>query len=272
MTIGATRASSARSPTIATESNEHVPQTQAEADAQWNEITDYIKNHPGDFAGLDALTQEITGESIKVAVSDAGTDLTGAQAQAIIDDRAVLPEGATPQSKTTVSPMAVPSDAFTVSFAMIPRPNIGVYNKAGYGTWDIRDDYVNYSDPDDVASIRFEENNCLSMDNSSAQTYTYDGQATNAAILKDAGLNTLSPIFTIDDNVSGFVGNADHGWVMTDWGKHCGPSTFRGMFTYEHNQDGGSVAGISASFFGFSVNYNGNPATLQKSSPIVSFE
>ncbi len=57
---------------------------------------------------------------------------------------------------------------------------------------------------------------------------------------------------------------------FTMW-PYCGPSMARGMFTYEHNRDGGSFTSVSASLgAGLSVAYNGVQNPLQKSTGIVT--
>ncbi|UOE43499.1 hypothetical protein [Agromyces larvae] len=133
---------------------------------------------------------------------------------------------------------------------------------------------MNGSAPDDFASIRLANNSsgCLSLGATYVHTYTYDGAATGKGYLYDAGAGTNSPIAGVRDGVSGFKMDADHGVVLSHLRSHyCGPVDLSGMFTYEHNQDGGAVASVSASFFGFGVSYSAPSSTLQKSSGIVQF-
>lgn len=244
-----------------------------EPNRQWDEMTQFIEDNPGDFAGLEELSLQYTGLPLTVSVSDYNEELTGVEAQSILDKRAELPDNAEVQSKRMIGIANVPQDAFTVSFAWIPRPAPSAFvQRAAYGTWNIRDDYVNYSEPDDVAALRIAADSCYSLgDTTTVKTYTYQGVETSSGYLRDAGLGTNSPIGGIDDRVSGFIGNADNGYMLHEPRISCGPSEIRGMFTYEHNQDGGAIASVSASFGAFSISYSGATSALQKSSNIANW-
>jgi hypothetical protein len=241
------------------------------ADRQWKEVRDYLRSHPGDLAGTEALAQRLYGATMTVQLNGVGRTVTGSEAQSIMNQRAVVPVGA--KLKTVYSIQSVPVDAFSVSFAWLPSPIVnGKRYLAAIGGWDFRDDYVNGSDPDDMASIRLEIPGCYEMSNEQIQVLDYTHTHHDAAgYLYDAGVGTHAPIWGIRDATSGFVMNADNGQVELDIRAFCGPYSPSGQFTYEHNQDGGSVAGVSASWNGFSVSYSGSPARWQRSSGISTY-
>ncbi|WP_147305975.1 hypothetical protein [Subtercola boreus] len=234
----------------------------------------YVDEHPNDLAGIESLTNRLyQAKPLSVSIDGSAESYSGREAQAILNRKAALPSNAPLQSKSLSAKRAVPVDAFSVAFTFIPRPNTGSVQFAAYGTWNFRDDYVNGSAPDDFASNRLSiDSSCVSINNTLSKTYTYDNVVTQASYLYDSGLGvTNAPIVGLRDAASGFKLNVDHGYVMTQMNQFpCGPTTVRGAFTYEHNQDGGSVIGVTASFAGFGVSYNGNPTTLKKSSGIVS--
>ncbi|MGL4340791.1 MAG: hypothetical protein ACRCSP_10280 [Rhodoglobus sp.] len=244
--------------------------TEKEAAVLWGKVQIYIDAHPNDLAGIERLTKKLyKAPDMNVSVDGVAGHMNGEQAQKILDAR----ENSTDSrvEKTTISAQ-IPIDAFTVSFSWISRPLTGKYFPyAAYGTWNFRDDYVNGSDPDDIASNRLELNGCTKIMGTYGRSYLYDGtKVSGNGYLYDAGLGTNAAVYGFDDAASGFKLTVDHGYVLTDVGQTCGPITNRGMFTYEHNQDGGAVTGVSASFLGFSVSYTGGPVKLQKSSGIAS--
>jgi hypothetical protein len=74
----------------------------------------------------------------------------------------------------------------------------------------------------------------------------------------------------IRDKASGFMLNVDHGsvWYYMQWKSGSSSRDFDAAFNYEHNQDGGSISGISLSLGILSVSYSGGPSHLQKSTGI----
>jgi len=243
-----------------------------DADRQWAEMREFIHENPLDFVGIDELAYKYTGRHVITSVSGAGQNLNAEEVMVILEARAALPSGTRPQSKV-VQPLAVPVDAFTTTFSWIPRPNTGNFPYAAYGTWDFRDDFVNFSPADDTASNSWSSTlpDCQTITGNHVATYQYDGvETTGVGWIRDQGASTRAPIAGIRDDVSGFVGNADHGYLLTDMENSCGPSTMQGQFIYEHSQDGGSVVGVSAGWGALSVSYSGSPSTLQKASNLAT--
>lgn len=246
--------------------------TQAEADALWSQVEDYISTHSTDLAGIEAFTKALyDAPDMVVTVGNSRETMSGAEAQVVIDQEA---EAQKARIESGSAARAVPIDAFEVSFSFIPRPNTGYLPYAAYGTWNFRDDYVNGSDPDDIATIRLEgvaTGSCREIGGTASRTFLYNGTETGVSYLRDAGLGTGAPVVAIDDGASGFQMTADNGYVLTDIIGHCGPVTTRGVFTYEHNQDGGAVVTVSASFGGVGISYSEPQVPLQKSSQIATY-
>lgn len=247
----------------------------AEQAAAFNaEVDAYVANHPDDWTGLDNLRQKLWGAPpIEVSLEGVDGPVSAAQADAIIQEReAAWEAGAAQRQSGDISLMSVPSDAFTVAFVWLteaPGPGSGIN---AFGTWNFRDDYVNGSNPHDVAAIRLTyDDQCVDMGTTTWNTLRYDQVETGAGYLYDGGVGTNAPIVNFEDSASGFMLNVDHGFVKHRLTAGCGPTNLQGMFTYEHNQDAlGSISGISASWGGLSVSYTGAPATLQKSSQPAS--
>lgn len=132
---------------------------------------------------------------------------------------------------------------------------------------------MNGSDPDDFATIRLDLPDCYKIIESGVLTYRYDGAQTDVGYLKDGGVGSGAPIFGLRNVASNFTLSADNGlgFVVLEKTSNCSGEV-GAMFSYEHNQDGGAVTGVSASWGGFTVNYQGSPLTLQKSTNPVYFE
>lgn len=130
---------------------------------------------------------------------------------------------------------------------------------------------MNGSAPDDFASIGLQIPDCAQIISTTYNSYYYDGGRTTdqTMYLKDGGIQTKAPITGLHDKASGFKLNVDHGHMTTTVNRSlCGngfKGTLGGQFFYEHNQDGGSVASVSASFLGLSVGYSNGEGALQKS-------
>lgn len=229
------------------------------------ELMDYVKAHPEDFVGINDRLIASGGDPLQVKVSGrSGT----VDAQTAADLKAGQ-SGQTPGSG--IGPQSVPTDAFEVSGYWVP----GATNAVFVGQWDFRDDFVNGSDPDDFASVMLELPSCAPIISTTYNSYYYDGERTTDATmyLKDGGLSTKSPITGLKDRASGFKLNVDHGHMTTTVNRAlCGPSwtgQLGGQFAYEHNQDGGSAASVSASWAGLSIGYSGTPSTRQQSTQPV---
>lgn len=249
---------------------ENIPSSEYAADNA--AIANYEKEHPLDIGGLSDLVRSMTGLEIPVTLNGVDGTLTGDQAQAVMDARHEAHLRS--QSTRAVSPLSVPVDAFTVGFSWVPL--IGDPNKDpgfyAHGIWNFDDAYVNGSAPDDMAGIQLNMNSaCHSIVSTYSQANYYDGTyaGADATYLKESGVSSFAPVVGLRDQATNFMLNVDHGTVDTLVDFSCGPNTIQGAFTYEHNQDGGSVIGVSAGWGAFNVSYSGNPSTLQKSSSIA---
>ncbi|NLU82153.1 hypothetical protein [Rhodococcus sp. HNM0569] len=224
-----------------------------------NAVVEYAEQNPRDFVGINALAEKEFGTSIQFSVSNVDGPVDAATAD-MLSNQKTLPPG-------TIEPSAVPIDAFGVVGYWLPTAG----RAATYmGTWDFRDDYVNGSEPDDFASIMFDwSSSCLAMTSTTYNSYYYDGTRTtdSTMYLKDGGISG-APITGLRDAVDGFQLNVDHGHMSATVTRKlgCDAQPFGAQFAYEHNQDGGSVLSVSASFLGgLSISYGGAPSTLQKS-------
>lgn len=231
------------------------------------EIEAFYVAHPLDLAGLEDLVRKYTGQDLAVVVNDVAEPLTGAEAQEIMDERAVAPS-------VSESARAVPTNAFTVSFSWVPILGTGENEWQAHGTWNFRDDFVNGSDPDDVASNMLDlGGSCWKIQSSNWRTYRYDGvETTGTSYLENSGVSSGAPILRIRDAATNFTLNVDHGQFNTHVRANCGPTTVRGSFAYEHNQDYNSLGiSVSASFGVLSVSYSGSGGSrIQKSTGIAS--
>jgi hypothetical protein len=245
---------------------------QAIYDDQYKQVREYEIANPEDLVGAEALMNRLYGGKLQISLNGIDRLLSAAEAQAIMVKRATTPVGAQRRvaPAAAAAPAAVPVNAFSVAFMFQVVPSTTEYTWGAYGTWNFRDDYVNGSAPDDIAANRL-TTECMRIGTTEVFTYDYTGAQTHQGYLLDAGLNTNSPIVGVRDTVSGFVMGADHGTVYTPVWVGCGPAVIQGQFTYEHNQDGGAVASVSAGFGGFGVSYSGGSIALQQSSGVVDF-
>jgi hypothetical protein len=232
------------------------------------EIDAYQNANPEDFTGIDSLLQKYGLPPMKVSVSGVSGELTGSQAETIIESRKKT------QSTSTggVTTFAVPTDAFGVWIAN----QRDLYNgRKVTGNWNFRDNFVNGSAPDDVATIQTNlGGGCFRTTSTSYRVSDYTGAIQSGLLwLEDAGLNG-SPILGIRDRVTGFRLLVDNGYFVANYahtGKSgCTSSSKLGaQFQYEHNQDGGNGWSASAGWGVFSISYANPGSKLRKSSSIV---
>ncbi|MGO1973138.1 MAG: hypothetical protein ACTH2Q_09290 [Propionibacteriaceae bacterium] len=182
------------------------------------------------------------------------------------------------RSKTSVAQRnsGVPTDAFKLQAPMFgaePNGPDGSTRFSIWGGWDYRDDYVNGSDPDDFATVQLKMPACYKIVETTTLTYRYNGTETDAGYLKEGGLESNAPIVGLRNLASDFMLSADNGvaGVVIEQPAKC-KGEVGATFSYEHNQDGGNVAGISASWGAFTINYTGSTLTLQKSTNPVYFK
>lgn len=226
-------------------------------------IKQYMSDHPGDLVGVDNLIQKFGGPALEVQINKDPRTYTAAEAKEELRRLEKLP---ITQASGDATTMDVPVDAFDVAFSFVP---IGGFHTLATGTWNFRDNYIGTGSPDDIAAIHLDDN-CVRAGETLSYAFRYDGTETEGSTyLKDSGVNTASPVVGVRDTTSGFGMNTDNGVVTTDVINYCGPVTWRGAFTFEHNQGGGEVLGVSAGFAFLNVSYGGTPLTLQKSTQIV---
>lgn len=229
-------------------------------------IEAFEEAHPLDIAGLGALVKEVSGQEMHVSVSGVPGTLSAREAQRIFDQRAALATkgSLTRTSPSIAAPMAVPLNAFTVAVSWIPVSSTQV---KAHGVWNFRDDYVNGSDPDDYSSVALQLG-CSRITGTTTITYDYlNNQTANSAYLYASGLSTGAPISGVRDRASGFKLLTDHGYtdVLVTRPSGCAAHTIGADYSFEHNQDGGSVFSVTAGWGNLQVNYNSVGSRLQMS-------
>lgn len=111
------------------------------------EIDAYTDAHPTDYTGIDKLLTKYGLPPMQVRINGIDRDLTSAEAEAELAAR----EAAKPQATSAGTLAAVPTDAFSVAMTL----NYDLYlNRVVTGSWNFRDNYVNGSNPDDVATVQ----------------------------------------------------------------------------------------------------------------------
>ncbi|WFE31757.1 hypothetical protein [Micromonospora sp. WMMD975] len=149
---------------------------------------------------------------MQVRINGIDRDLTAAEAQSELAAR----KAAKPAPSSSRA-YAVPTDAFTVSMTL----NYDLYlNRVVTGSWNFRDNYVNGSDPDDVATI---------------QTNLGGGCFRTGSLVRHAADYTGAD-YTGQTGASG-----------------CGSTKLGAQFQYEHNQDGSGGFSASAGWGVFSI-------------------
>jgi hypothetical protein len=229
----------------------------------------YASENPTDYLGIDQVARREFGTPLRFTLNGVHGEVSAVIAQQILDDRHRRRQvwAASQQGRESAPPV----DAFTVGFFWAPTTGgVGFAT----GTWDFRDNYVNGSAPDNIGTIGVQLNDCLQIGRTTITARYYDGRPAgpNVAYVRDAGLNG-SPVVGVRDQTSAFQQNADNGAVTTtvEKKKGCGPTSTRGQFIYEHNQDGGSILNISVGFGLLSISYSGGTTSLQKSAGPVGF-
>ncbi|MFI5494363.1 hypothetical protein [Actinoplanes sp. NPDC051859] len=218
------------------------------------EIDAYTDAHPTDYVGRDRLLVKYGLPPMQVRIDGIGRDLTAAEAQKEMNAR----KAAESKAPAAISIRAVPTDAFSVSVTI----NYDLYlNRVVVGSWNFRDNFVNGSNPDDVATVQANLGSCFRTGSMVRKAADYTGKDyTGNTYVDDGGVNG-SPIFGVRDRVSGFKMLTDNGYFRVTYNKTnasgCGSAKMGAQFQYEHNQDGGSGFSASAGWGFFSVSYGG---------------
>lgn len=218
------------------------------------EIDAFADQSPHDYTGLDRVMAKYGLPPMKVRVSGVDRVLTAAEAEAELAARDAATD-------------AVPLDAFTVTLTL----SYDLYlNRVARGSWNFRDNFVNGSDPDDVATIQSNlGNGCFRTGALVRKAADYTGvDYTGQTYVDDGGVNG-SPIFGIRDRASGFKLLTDNGYFRVTYDRTnaggCDSAQLGAQFQYEHNQDGGAGFSASAGWGFFSISYSSPGDKLRKS-------
>jgi len=229
------------------------------------EIDTFMDRHPTDYVGIDRLLTKYGLPPMIVRVDGIDRDLTSAEAEAILQQRqATSPSGG-------VTPMSVPVDAFSVNITI----QYDLYlNRVVTGSWNFRDDYVNGSASDDVATVQTNlGGGCFRTGGITRKAADYAGvDHTSLTYVDDGGVNG-SPIFGVRDSTSGFKLLTDNGYFKVVFNKTgasgCTSAKLGAEFQYEHNQDGSGGFSATAGWGAFSVSYADPGSKLRKSTSAV---
>lgn len=254
----------AATPAQATESD-HLKPTGLTA-AEGRAVAKHLEKNPLDLAGAEELVLKAGGDPLSVSLNGVDHPVSAQEANEISRARNEAFERQQSQSgDPEPSLMAVPIDAFDVAATFVP---IGTHTWVAHGTWNFRDNYVGTGDPDNIAALHVSKQ-CIELGEIRHGSFRYDGTKTNASYLRDAGLSTNTPVVGVRDRTFNHMSNSDNGFVQADLIGRCGPTDWKTQFTYEHNQGGGDVLGVSAGWGFLNVSYGGSPMTLQKSTQVV---
>ncbi|MGC1211098.1 MAG: hypothetical protein WA890_07545 [Micromonospora sp.] len=224
------------------------------------ELDAYRSAHPDDMVGIDRILRKYGHEPMSVSVSGVTGVLSAEEAERVIARRGA-------ENMAAAARSGVPTNAFTVSVSIYGE-FLG-HNKNIVGQWNFRDNYVNGSDPDDVAGIEVNLNGCWKIVGTSAQVADYQGKTHNSLVwLENGGVSNGSPAWGINDSVSGFKMLTDNGQVVGKFaplGSGCYKKQIGGQFVYEHNQDGSGGVSVSIAWGAFSVSYSNPGSKMRKS-------
>ncbi|MHA6804722.1 hypothetical protein [Salinifilum ghardaiensis] len=232
-----------------------------------NPVVQYAKNHPLDYVGMSRIAREIAGEPMQFSVNGIDQPVSAQKAEEITERRHQKRLQLKKSARDGAQVMDVPINAFTVTSSLAPAGH--PRDIFPIGTWDFRDNYVNGSAPDDIASLQVPLGSCLNLHHATITTKDYQGtEYPHAAYIRDAGIDG-NAVAGIRDNPTpdGFALNNDNGVMAATVTKNanCGPTRVDTQFIYEHNQDGGNVVSVNVGWGFLGINYGGGPSALQKS-------
>lgn len=230
------------------------------------EITAYQEAHPDDLAGLERLAEKHTGMKMEVLVEGVDEVLTGEQAQPYIDAEKAKQK----EPKGDVGTAAIPTDAFNVGIYTTPLAGPPP-TKRVTGRWNYRDNWAGQAAPHDFGSVGLRVPDCMQLSDYVVTTYTYNNTRTNLGYLKSSNLANDAPIWGVNDYTSGFVSQADNGYMNVTLKNYCGATkSLAAAFEYEANQ-GSSVTSVSAGWGFLSISYGGSNSHLQKGTAPLYF-
>jgi hypothetical protein len=229
-------------------------------------VSQFIAEHPEDYAGLEDLSMRLTGKHIEVAFAGVQGMFTGHEAQAMVDGA----KAAKASTDVSVSPMSViPSDAFTVSISSVA---ISTWNRSVTGSWNFKDGFVNGDGNPDFASLGFTYPSCVTMSNLTSSTYKWNNAPTSSSNLRSSNLGNKAPIWNVFDNISNFERSNDHGSVSARLTNNCGTVQYniQAAFNYEANI-GASALSVGASIGLISASYNGGADVYERGTNPITF-
>lgn len=222
------------------------------------ELIEIIESNPTDYAGIDMISRELTGQHYWVKLPGLAGEVTGTEATNIL---ATTNNQKTPRAN-------LPIDTFSIAIGRATVAS-GVYVT---GSVIFKSTYAGQAAPFDYSSLQFNIPDCMSLTGHSIKTYSGTGALTGLGFLSNANLANDAPIWRIDDKVSGFTNLAHRSAasVLVSKSGCSGASTVQAAYIYEHNQVG-TVSSVSASFGILSLVYSNTPLKLKKSSSVMTW-
>jgi hypothetical protein len=199
-----------------------------------------------------------------VRINGINRELSSAEAEDVLEARAQRVA-----TSNDIGILAVPTNAFSVSLTLLYDLYL---NRVATGFWNFRDDYVNGSAPDDVATVQSNlGGNCFRTGALVLRAYDYTGaNYSGQTYISDGGVNG-SPIMGIRDRASGFRLLTDNGYLRVTYNRTnragCSSVQLGAAFQYEHNQDGSGGFSASAGWGFFNISYSNSGSTLRKGTP-----
>lgn len=245
----------------------------------------YIGDAPDDYIGLEKRIRALGGVDVRFNIPTLGlSNATASEASTANSARARVVESQTRSIDPSrflpsprVSIQVLPSDLFSVSslWYKIPTASGGAYYQY-HGKWDFKDSWANGSAPYDVSAIALNKvHSCWKFKFDSTYMYTYSGMDKSGSAWRYDS-SDKSSIWKIQDKVSSFVINNDHGTHVLSYyrsaTKDCsGTSSTYAKYYYEHNQDGSGGWSASVSVLGLGVSYTGSPGQKMRKATAIDY-
>lgn len=248
--FGMATPATATSPAKPTVPDVSVDQDRDELSESDKEFIEFVESHPGEYAAQDQLAQELFGSRLYVQFEGLEREVTGERASVIVDD--------------TKTMGGLPPDIFAAS---ISRSSISSGMWVG-GHTTFRSDWAGQAAPYDVGSLQFSAPSCVTLNSHAIAT----SPRSSLGFLSDANVGAKSPIWKVNDYMSGFVMQAKNitASVVLKKSGCSGSQSISSAWRYEANQSG-SLSSISAGFGFLSISYSGSTLSVQKSSSVMNF-
>lgn len=228
-----------------------------------NPVVAYATENPMDFEGINAVAEREFGQSVEFALVGVDGPVDAATATSLSESA----------QRAEVGIESVSPTAYDVSAFWSPT----WFGRAiAVGMWSFQDDATSQigGPPEDLASLGINfASNCFTMGTVSWNAFAYDHVDNSSAVYVQNPGSNGSPVFGLNDQTSAGKLNVDHGTVTANIVKNgnCGPTTTDLRFRYEHNENGGQVDSVSATAAALNVTYSGGTASVQKSTPAISY-